>query len=127
MKMSELFQLTQLKTKIENTKMSIKTTYKFTRLFKEAEEHINFFNNTLADLIKEYGQKDEEGNFVLTENQNGVKIREDKYDECMKKVQELNELDPELTYIPSFTLEELDNLELSIEELNTLMPFIEEE
>ena len=127
MKMSELFQLIQLKSKIETTKMSIKTLYKFTRLFKEVEEHTNFFNNTLADLIKEYGQKDEKGDFILTENQNGVKIKEDKYDECMKKVQELNELEPELTYIPSFTLEELDNLELSMEELNTLMPFIKEE
>ena len=127
MKMSELFELSQLKSKIENTKMSIKTTYKFTRLFKEIEEHVNFFNNTLADLIKEYGQKDEEGNFILTENQNGVKIKEDKYEECMKKVQELNELEPELSYIPSFDLEELDNLELSMEELNVLMPFIKEE
>ena len=127
MKLSDIFQLAQLEPKIKDKKMSIKTTYKFTRLFKEIEEQVNFFNETLSNLIKEYGKRDENGEFVLTENQNGVKIREDKYDECMAKVQELNELDPELAYTPSFALEELDNLELSMEELNILMPFIIED
>lgn len=127
MKMSELFKLNQLREKIENKKMPIKTTYKFTRLFKEIEEQVNFFNKTLSDLIKEYGKRDENNEFILTENKTGVMIQEDKYDECMEKVQELNDLEPEFSYIPSFKLEELDNLELSIEELDSLMPFIEEE
>lgn len=127
MKLSDIFQLAQLEPKIKDKKMSIKTTYKFTRLFKEIEEQVNFFNETLSNLIKEYGKRDENGEFVLTENKSGVMIQEDRYDECMAKVQELNELEPELTYIPSFKLEELDNLELSIDDLNLLMPFIEEE
>lgn len=127
MKLSELFQLSQLEPKIKDKKMSIKTTYKFTRLFKEIEEQVNFFNETLSNLIKEYGKRDENGEFVLTENKSGIMVQEDRYDECMAKVQELNELEPELTYIPSFKLEELDNLELSIDDLNLLMPFIEEE
>lgn len=127
MKMSELFELNELRSKIEDKKMSIKTTYKFTRLFNELEEQVNFFNTTLSNLIKQYGKKDENGEFVLTENKTGVMIQEDKYDECMKKVQELNDLEPEISYIPSFKLEELENLELSIDELKKLMPFIEEE
>lgn len=127
MKMSELFQLTQLRPKIEKAKMSIKTTYKFSRLFNELEEHIKFFDDTLSDLIKEYGKKDENGEYVLTENNQGVMIQEDKYEECMKKVKELNDLEPNLSYVPSFTLNELEDLELSINELNLLMPFIDEE
>lgn len=127
MKLSDIFQLAQLEPKIKDKKMSIKTTYKFTRLFKEIEEQVNFFNETLSNLIKEYGKRDENGEFVLTENKSGVMIQEDRYNECMAKVQELNELEPELSYIPSFKLEELDNLELSIDDLNLLMPFIEEE
>jgi hypothetical protein len=69
MKMSELFLLVNtLRPKIEKTKMSIKTTYKFSRLFNELGEHIKFFNDTLSNLIKEYGKKDEKGEYVLTEN-----------------------------------------------------------
>ena len=127
MKMSELMMLGQLRPKIANKKMSIKTTYKFTRFFKEIEEQIEFFNNTIQNLIKEYGQKDENDNFVLTEDKNGVKIQEDKYDECMNKIDELNNLEINLNYIPSFSIDELENSELSMEELSLLMPFIIED
>ena len=128
MKMSELFLLLKtLRPKIEKVNMSIKTTYKFSRFFKELEEHIKFFDDTLTNLIKEYGKKDANGEYVLTENNQGVIIQEDKYDECMKKVQELNDLEPNLVYIPSFTLDELEDLNLSVEELNLLLPFIDEE
>ena len=127
MKMSELMMLGQLRPKIANKKMSIKTIYKFTRLFKEIEEQVEFFNITLQNLINEYGQRYEDGNFILTEDKNGVKIKEDKYDECMNKINELNNLEINLNYTPSFTIDELENSELSMEELSLLMPFITED
>lgn len=125
MKMSNLMLLARLRPKIANKKMSIKTTYKFARFFKEIEEQIEFFNNTLQELIEEYGQKDENNNFILTEDKNGVKIKEDKYDECMNKIDELNNLEINLVYQPTFKIEELDNIELSMNELQLLMSFIE--
>ena len=88
MKMSELFQLNQLQKDIINKKMPIKIAYKFTRLFKEIQGQIDFFNSTIEKLINEYGQKDENGNFILTEDKTGVKIQEDKYKECMNKIDE---------------------------------------
>ena len=127
MKMSEIILLGRIRSKFANKKMPIKTTYKFTRLFKEIEEQIEFFDHTLQDLIEEYGQKDENNKFVLTEDRNGVKIKEDKYDECMNKIDELNNLEINLNYIPSFSIDELENSELSMEELSLLMPFITED
>lgn len=127
MKMSILLQLNQLKSKIINNTMPIKTTYKFTRLFKEIDENVEFFNKTLSDLLDNYGQKDENGKYILTEDGNGVKIKEDKYNECLEKINELNALEANLIYQPIFKIEELENLELSINELDSLMPFIEEE
>lgn len=126
MKMSELLQLNQLQQNITNKKMPIKITYKFTRHFKEVQEQVDFFNNTVQNLINQYGKKDENGDFILTENKNGVMIQEDKFNECMNKIDELNDLDIELTYNPTFTIEELDGLDLTISELNSLMPFIVE-
>ncbi len=126
MKMSILLQLNQLKPKITNHTMPIKTTYKFTRLFKEIDENVEFFNKTLSDLLNNYGQKDENGEYILTEDGNGVKIKEDKYDECLEKINELNALEANLIYQPIFKIEELENLELSMNELELLMPFIEE-
>lgn len=126
MKMSELFQLNQLQQNIMNKKMPIKVMYKFSRLFKEVQEQVEFFNKTVQDLINQYGQKDENGEFILTENKNGVKIQEDKYDECMDKIDELNDLEVELSYNPIFTLDELDGLDLSVSDLSKLMIFITE-
>lgn len=127
MKMSDLILLARLRSKIADQKMPIKTTYKFTRLFKEIEEQVEFFDNTIQNLIKQYGQKDENNKFILTEDKNGVKIKEDKYDECMNKINELNNLEISLNYTPSFSIDELENSELSMEELSLLMPFITED
>lgn len=126
MKISELLQINSLQEKIQDKKLPIKTAYKFNKLFQSVQEDITFFNTTLQKIIYNYGLKDENGNYVLTEDQKGVKIQEDKKDECMVEIQELNNLDSELKYIPHFTIEELDTLELSVQELSCLMPFIEE-
>ncbi len=127
MKMSDLIKLNQLQYKVNNKKMSIKTTYKFTRLFKELNEHAKFFQDTISNLIKEYGERDENGEFVLTENKAGIVIQKDKQDECIQKMNELDNLEITLQYIPTFTLDELDTLELSMNEMEVLMPLIDEE
>lgn len=106
--------------------MPIKVTYKFTRLFKEVQEQVDFFNKTMQNIIQQYGEKDENGEFVLTENKSGVMIKKDKYDECMEKVNELNNLEIDLQYNPIFTLDELDGLDLSVGDLSKLMAFISE-
>jgi len=45
----------------------------------------------------------------------------------MNKINELNNLEINLNYTPSFSIDELENSELSMEELSLLMPFITEE
>jgi hypothetical protein len=47
MKLVETFNFLQLRNKIANKKMSIKTTYKFTRFFNQLESESKFFNETL--------------------------------------------------------------------------------
>jgi hypothetical protein len=45
----------------------------------------------------------------------------------MQKMNELDNLEITLQYIPTFTLDELDTLELSMNEMEVLMPLIDEE
>ncbi len=127
MLMKDLYYLNQIRPKIVNSKMSIKTTYKFSRLFKEVEEQANFFDTTLSNIIAQYGQRDEKGEYVLTEDKNGVMIQEDKKNECLAKINELNNLEINLNYVPAFNLDELEFLDLTVDEMTILMPFIEEE
>lgn len=126
MKLAETFNFLQLRNKIIDKKMPIKTVYKFTRFFNQLESESKFFNETLQSIIDVYGQRDEDGEFILTDNGQGVKIKEDKFNECMEKVKELNEVETQLSYIPKFTLDELENLDLDFKEMELLIPYIEE-
>lgn len=126
MKLSETFQILEIRNQIIEQKLPIKTSYKFTRFFEQLEKEVKFFNETLQKVVEEYGQRDENGEFVLTDDKQGVKIKEDKFNECMEKIDELNNIEIQLTYIPEFTLDELEPLNLEMKYIQFLMPYIKE-
>ena len=61
----------------------------------------------------------------MTEDKNGVQIRKDSLVECKKAMDELNELTITLPDI-KFKLEELEPINLKLDDLALLMPFIDE-
>lgn len=125
MKMYQVLECKKFYTDIKEKKMPIKTAYKLNKLLKKLEEEVIFYQEKMTDLIREYGMVDENGEYLLTSDQQGVRIKPDKIQECEGKIRELSELDIEIDNI-KFTLEELDFFELSIAEMEWLMPFIEE-
>lgn len=126
MKFAEAFQVLEIRNLLVNQKLPIKVSYKFTRFFNELESETKFFNETLQNLIEEYGKKDENGNFIYTDDKQGVKIQDEKFDECMNKIDELNKLEVNLNYIPEFTLDELEPLNLEMKYINLLLPYIKD-
>jgi hypothetical protein len=126
MKLIDVFDILNIRSKLIDKKLPIKTSYKLNRLFNELEVESKFFNETLEKIIDEYGQKDEAGNFILTDNGQGVKIKEEKFSECKNKIDELNNVEIHLDYEPVFSLDELDGLDLEMKYINLLIPFISE-
>jgi len=127
MKLSQVIELSKIQTKVKDKKMSVKTAYKFSKLFAQVTKETTFFDENINRLVQTYGKRDENGDFVLLEDKSGVVIDESRYAECMKEMQELNNLEVELDFNGKFTLDELEALELSYAEFEQLMPFIEEE
>ena len=127
MKFFEAFQLLNIRDQIMNQRLPIKVSYKFIKFFSQLENEAKFFNTTLQQIIEEYGKKDEKGNFILTEDGQGVKIQDDKFNECMEKMNELNNLEVNFSYTPEFKLSELDSLELEMRYINLLIPYIKED
>lgn len=127
MKFFEAFQLLNIRDQIMNQRLPIKVSYKFIKFFSQLENEAKFFNTTLQQIIEEYGKKDEKGNFILTEDGQGVKIQDDKFNECMEKINELNNLEVNFSYTPEFKLSELDSLELEMRYINLLIPYIKED
>ena len=126
MKFSEANQILGLQSQIMNKKLPIRTAYKFTKFFNALNKENAYYNETLQGIIKEYGQVDENGQYILTEDKQNIKIQEGRESECIEKIKELNTTDIQLEYVPTFTLDELDSLEIETKYIFLLMPYITE-
>ena len=124
MKMYEVLELQNLYASIANIKLPLKTTYKFTRLMKRAEEEISFYQEKFREIVEEYGVK-ENGEYKLTHDGQSIAIIPGKEIECNTKLAELRNLDVLIDGI-KFTIEELDGIDVSISELSCLMSLIED-
>lgn len=124
MKMYEVLELQNLYASIANVKLPLKTTYKFTRLMKCAEEEISFYQEKFREIVEEYGVK-EEGEYKLTPDGQSIVIVPGKEVECNNKLAELRNLDVQIDGI-RFSIEELEGIDVSISELSCLMSLIED-
>ena len=124
MKMYEVLDLQILYNSIANAKLPIKTTYKFTRLMRRAEEEITFYQEKFREIIEEYGVT-ENGEYKLTSDGQSIVIIPGKEIECNTRLAELRNLDVSIEGI-TFTIDELEGIDVSISELSCLMSLIED-
>ena len=124
MKMYEILDFSKVYNSIKDEKMSIKTAYKLNKLIKKLQEENNFYNIKFHEIIEQYADKNDQGEYQYID-ENSIKIKEGKEQECYKKVSELQNLEIEIPNI-TFSIEELGDINLTIDTVNMLMPFIEE-
>lgn len=124
LKMYQILEFQSLYNEIKDEKMSVKTAYKFSKLVFEFNSEIKFYQNKLQEILQKYGEKDEGGNFKLTENKEGVMVKQENIAQCQIETRELHDLDIKIPDI-SFTLDELENLNITIQQMNIIMPFFE--
>lgn len=124
MKMYEILELPNLYNSIKDTKLPLKTTYKFARLMRRVEEELSFYQTKFSEIVKEYGVT-ENGQLKISPDGNSIAIIPGKENECNMKIQELRNLEVEISGI-TFTIEELTGLDISISEMASLMSLIEE-
>lgn len=123
--MQEVLELQPIYQIVKSKILPMKTSYKLAQLFKIIQEKFDFYQTQINLIITEYGEKDENGEYVQTEN-DGIKIKPDKIVECQEKVNELSSLKIEVPNI-TFTFEELEPLELTLEQFMFLIKFCTEE
>ena len=102
-----------------------KLAFKFLKLFGNLEKERTFYEEKFNKILETYAEQNEDGTLKLTEDKNGVQIRKDSLVECKKAMDELNELTITLPDI-KFKLEELEPINLKLDDLALLMPFIDE-
>lgn len=107
---------------IKTKKFNINTQYKMLLIKKYIKEDLEVIEEQYQLLIEQYGEKDKNGLLIRTEN-GGIKIKQEYIEDCQQKIQDFNNLDitiPDIT----FSIDELEELNLSFEKLEYFMPFI---
>lgn len=123
MKLYQVLGLPQVYPKIADKQLPFSIAYKFSKLAARANTELEFYQTSLKKIIDEYGERDENGELVYLEN-GDVRLKAETLNECNERINELSsvEVDIDITFTP----EELDSLELSINELQNFIPFIQE-
>ena len=125
MKISQVTNFATFFNVVRTPKLSFKTAYKLSKLAKAIEDEVAFYREKMNELINEYGQKDEDGNLVFIDNGRSIALKPETQAECHQKIAELENLDIELPDI-KFSVEEFADTTLSLEELQPILPFIED-
>lgn len=106
--------------KLKTQTLPLKLSYKLTKFFNAADVELKFMQDRYKEIIDKYTQKDENGNILFDEHGNRIYIGD-----FSKEVQDLLNLEVDMPDI-MFKLEELENIQLSLEEFEVLFPFIQE-
>lgn len=120
---SELMNSTETLQKLAHKELKAKLAWSIARLLKAADAEIQSFNEARMNLIKKYGEKDENGELVTDEKGN-CKILDD---EIRNFTEELNELMNSKIEINAnkIRIEELETLDFTPAEMNVLEVFID--
>ena len=110
---------------IKDKKIPIKTAYKMAQFSEELDQKVHFYEDKMKQIISNYSEKNEDGNPKVSDDGKSIQLKSECVEQCQKEIYELSTLEVEIKDY-EFTLEELDKLELSIEDLKTLMPFIKD-
>ena len=109
---------------LNNSTFPIKTAYKINKLVDYVEEELVFYNHELQNILEKYAEKEENGNYKLTDDLTGIKIHPEKVAECEKEIEGLNTL--EVAEPPvHINIDELSNLSLTVRDMAKLIPFLE--
>lgn len=125
-KIFQIKQFMDIYEKIKDTTLPIKVGYKLAKIAAECQKEMDIYQSQLNKIIQEYGARDENDQLIQTDNGTGIKIKEDKIQECQDKLNELSTLEVEINETP-ISIESLDNLKLSLNEIGGMASFLSEE
>lgn len=125
MTLSNILSFPNFYNQIRSASLPFKTAHKLTKLSKAVEEEIGFYREKMTELIEQYALKDDNGNYVYINDGRDIAIVPDKIVECQTKIRELETMEIELPNI-IFSVDEFENTTLTVDELQPILPFIED-
>lgn len=121
-KMVNIVNSTDILKKLAQQDFKAKLALSIARLLKAAENEIQNFNEVRLELIKKYGNKDENGELITDENGN-CKIEDNSLEAFNKELKELLDSEVELN-ANKIDIELLEDCNFTPAEIALLEPFI---
>lgn len=122
-KMNEILNFATFYGVVRNQTLSIKTAYKLNRLARAIDVEVKFYQEKFQEILNEYGEKDENGQFIYINNGKQIKLREGMAQTCYAAINDLQQLEVELPDT-KFSIDEFANIELTVDDIGYAMPFI---
>lgn len=107
---------------LSKEKFNIKTQYKLIKIHKAIKNEQEIYQEQIQLNFEPFLEKDENGIPKINES-GGYKIKKDKITECYLLMNKMNNLEVQLPDL-FFSFDELEELDLTLEQLETLEPFI---
>ena len=122
-KISSLLNSNEALQKLAGTDLKAKLAWQVARLLKAAEAELQSFNEARTNLIKKYGEKDENGELITDENGN-CKITPNFIDTFSNELNELIDSEVEIS-ANKISINDLDNTNFTPSEMTVLEEFID--
>lgn len=101
-----------------------RTAYQVGKLIKKIDEEFSLFNETREKLIRKYAAVDEDGEFILNEN-NAYTFKDNNYNLFMDEINSLVGTEISIDASP-IQLDDISDLQFTPAQMVQLDPFIEE-
>ena len=123
LKIGDLVNSTEALQKLSQKEMKAKLSWQVTRLLKAADKELQEFNETRMNLIKKYGEKDENGELIKDENDN-CHIVETSTVDFSNELNELINAEVEIS-ANKIRIDDLENLDFTPADMGVLEVFID--
>lgn len=109
--------------KVKDQTMSISTAYKLSKIYKATKDDLTFYQDKLREILLQYAELDENGQFISVEDGNGIKLKPDTQEACLAAINELQDTESDIEFEP-IPVDALSSLEVTPSELEGIMGFI---
>ena len=111
---------------LQSKPLPFKVGFKLNKIAKALQDDYYTYMKALNDVITKYGERDEKGNLKQTKDGIGVLLQKDKAGLALEEMQEVDKTECEIPDI-WFKPDELEELELSLQQIESLQIIIKEE
>lgn len=107
----------------------IKLAYAFMKINEENQNNCKFYQDEFNKILNLYCEKTEDGKLKMSDDNSSYMIIKDKISECEKVINELNstEVDFNRIKLPAATLDQLEQVGLTLSELEVIFKMTEVE